>query len=102
MEQRAFSEQVYDWVARIPYGKVVTYGQIAFLMGMPRCARQVGYVLSHTPSFLLLPCHRVVNRLGATAPSWSEQRNLLQAEGVSFRDNGKVDLECNIWRPTKD
>lgn len=102
MEQRAFSEQVYDWVAKIPYGKVVTYGQIAFYIGMPRSARQVGYVLSHTPSFLSLPCHRVVNRLGATAPGWPEQRYLLLAEGVSFRENGMVDLASSIWRPTKD
>ncbi|MDU7336894.1 MAG: methylated-DNA--[protein]-cysteine S-methyltransferase [Clostridium sp.] len=102
MGQRAFSEQVYEWVAKIPYGKVVTYGQIAFYIGKPRSARQVGYVLSHTPSFLSLPCHRVVNRLGATAPGWQEQRSLLQAEGVSFRENGTVNLACSIWRPTKD
>ena len=52
-------------VRRIPAGKVATYGQIARLAGMPRCARTVGYAMAgcQDPS---IPCHRVVDRLGGT------------------------------------
>ena len=98
MEQQ-FSQKVYGVVKQIPVGKVATYGQIAFLVGTPRRARQVGYVLSRTPSFLDLPCHRVVNRLGGLVPGWQEQRLLLEREGVRFRDNGTVDFRQCIWNP---
>lgn len=102
MEQETFADQVYQFVAKIPRGRVATYGQIAFLLGMPRSARRVGYALSHTPSFLSLPCHRVVNRLGNTVPGWQEQRSLLEDEGVSFRENGTVDLPRSLWLPDAD
>ncbi|WP_325228574.1 MGMT family protein, partial [Oscillibacter sp.] len=54
-----------DIVRRIPAGRVATYGQIARLAGMPRCARTVGYALAdcRDPG---LPCHRVVDRFGGT------------------------------------
>ncbi|WP_283607108.1 MGMT family protein [Faecalispora anaeroviscerum] len=97
MVQGNFTDQVYQVVARIPRGKVATYGQIAFFIGTPRSARLVGYALSHTPFFLSLPCHRVVNRLGRTAPGWPEQRLLLESEGVPFRENGTVDLAKCLW-----
>ena len=38
------------------------------------------------------PCHRVVNHAGRTVPGWTEQRELLEAEGVEFRENGNVDM----------
>ena len=55
----------YDITRRIPAGKVATYGQIARLAGMPRCARIVGYAMAacQDPS---VPCHRVVDRFGGT------------------------------------
>ena len=57
----------YDIVRRIPIGKVATYGQVARLSGMPRCARTVGYAMAgcQDPS---IPCHRVVDRFGGTKP----------------------------------
>ena len=99
MEQGTFTDQVYQVIAKIPYGRVATYGQIAFFIGAPRSARRVGNALSHTPSFLSLPCHRVVNRLCRTAPGWPEQRRLLESEGIPFRENGTVDLARSLWRP---
>lgn len=60
----AFAEQVYEAVARIPCGKVATYGQIAALVGDPLAGREVGHIMSCAPSGRNLPCHRVVNRTG--------------------------------------
>ena len=85
-----FDAEVYDIVAQIPAGRVATYGQIARLIGMPGYARRVGRALSAAPAGV--PCHRVVNAAGRTAPGWSAQRELLEAEGVRFRPGGCVDL----------
>ncbi len=90
-------DAIYGAVAKIPRGKVSTYGQIAFLAGMPRCSRLVGRALAQAPAYL--PCHRVVNHAGRLAPSFQEQRELLQAEGIRFRPNGCVDLKQCLWHP---
>ena len=92
-----------DIVRRIPAGQVATYGQIARLAGMPRCARTVGYAMAgcQDPT---VPCHRVVDRFGGTKACFDTfapgtQRALLVAEGVPFRPDGTVDLEQCQWRP---
>ena len=84
----------YAVVRRIPAGKVATYGQIARLAGMPRCARTVGYAMAACtdPS---VPCHRVVDRLGGTKAAFDTlapgtQRALLEAEGVIFDEQERV------------
>ena len=46
-----------------------------------------------------LPCHRVVNKEGRTAPGWSRQRPLLEEEGVTFKSNGHVDMQRHLWEP---
>ena len=91
----------YDVVRRIPAGTVATYGQVARLAGMPRCARTVGYAMAgcKDPS---VPCHRVVDRFGGTKICFDTyapgtQRALLEAEGVQFRPDGTVDLEQSQW-----
>ena len=76
----------------IPPGKVMSYGQIAALMGRPKNARLVGKIMSMQDRFGNHPCHRVVNSAGRTVPGWTEQRVLLEAEGVEFRANGNVDM----------
>ena len=96
MSGRVF-EAFYQVVRAIPSGKVATYGQIARLAGMPRCARTVGYAMAgcQDPS---IPCHRVVDRFGSTKACFdtrapAPQRATPQAEGVPFRPYGAVDLE---------
>ena len=91
----------YKIVRRIPAGKVATYGQIARLAGMPRCARTVGYAMAanRDPA---VPCHRVVDRLGGTKACFDlhapgTQRALLESEGVLFTPEGRVDLERCLW-----
>lgn len=82
----------------IPYGKVATYGQIAMILGLPNCARQVGRALRNAPDDMSVPCHRVVNSSGRTAPGWPEQIDLLKSEGILFKENGCVDIKNFIWR----
>ena len=76
----------------IPPGRVMSYGQIAALMGRPKNARLVGKIMSMQDRFGNHPCHRVVNSAGRTVPGWTEQRELLEAEGVGFKANGNVDM----------
>ena len=91
-------EKIYTVVTAIPKGKVATYGQVAALAGNPRWARVVGYALHVNPKPGIIPCHRVVNREGRTAPAFAfggadVQRQLLEAEGVVFEPDGRIDLE---------
>ena len=95
-------ERIYAVVRQIPAGMVSTYGQVARLAGNPRWARVVGYALHVNPAFGQIPCHRVVNRQGRTAPAVAfgggdVQRAMLEAEGVTFRPDGTVDMEKHLW-----
>ena len=99
-----FSDEVFALVARIPYGKVASYGQIATLMGRPRSGRYVGYALRNAPSpdYPDLPAHRVLRTDGSLAPGFAQgrpglQRQLLEAEGVGFVYDGRVDMAHFQW-----
>lgn len=98
-EARRFGEDVLNIVSQIPRGRVTTYGDIALLAGWPSHARMVGRTLRYTPGADKLPCHRVVNKMGRTAPGWSKQRELLEDEGVQFKANGHVDMSRFLWEP---
>lgn len=101
-ENRTFSQQVYRAVCRVPFGKVATYGQIAMAIGRPRAGRQVGRALSccHEQN---VPCHRIVNAKGHTAPGFAMQRQLLGAEGIPFLPDGRVDLnQCQYKGETDE
>ena len=98
-QARAFGEDVLNIVSQIPRGKVTTYGHIAALAGWPSHARMVGRTLRYSPQAVDLPCHRVVNKVGRTAPGWSRQRQLLEEEGVTFKPNGHVDMGRFLWEP---
>lgn len=91
-----FRQEVIDIVRQIPRGRVLTYGLIARLAGYPLHARHVGKAL-HGVEDKTIPCHRVVNSVGRTAPDWPEQRLLLEKEGVHFKSNGNVDLRHTLW-----
>lgn len=91
-----FFKKVYEYLKKVPKGKVVTYGQIAQGIGAPRCARQVGFALHCNPQPYDIPCHRVVNRFGGLAPAFAfggldEQKRMLEEEGVVIEGNA-VDL----------
>ena len=91
-------EKIYEVVKSIPKGRVATYGQVAALAGNPHWARVVGYALHVNPEPYIIPCHRVVNREGRLAPGFAfggenVQRQLLEAEGIVFEADGRIDLE---------
>lgn len=92
-----FYRNVYEVVAAIPGGTVTTYGDIALLLGKPQNSRLVGRALSLVPADLDLPCHRVVNASGRLTPGWAGQRELLLAEGVTFKKNGEANLKECRW-----
>ena len=98
-QARVFCDDVLNIVAQIPRGSVTTYGHIAALAGWPSHSRMVGRTLRYTPGAEQLPCHRVVNKEGRTAPGWSLHRPLLEAEGVLFKPNGHVDMSRHLWVP---
>jgi len=92
-----FFEQVYAFVERIPYGRVVSYGQIARSLGRPRAAREVGWAMRFCPENL--PWHRVVVADGSIAKGiYAEMRKeLLEDEGVEFLPDGRVDMKTFQW-----
>ncbi|WP_028264356.1 MGMT family protein [Atopobium fossor] len=97
-----FNKQVYEVVKQIPAGRVASYGQIARLVGKPRNARFVGFALHVNPQPGIIPCHRVVFKDGSLASGFAfggpdAQRNLLEAEGIQFLDDGRVDMERCGW-----
>jgi len=95
--------RVWRVVARIPAGRVATYGQVAALAGLPGAARQVGYALSALPDDSSVPWQRVVNARGEVSPRRDfdgapRQRVLLVDEGVVFDERGRIDLRRFGWR----
>jgi len=95
-------DQVYELVCLIPPGRVATYGQIAAYVD--RCTpRMVGYAMAATPPGRDIPWHRVINSQGRVSVRANGDRDimqqlLLEAEGVFFNKNGKVDLNAVGWK----
>ncbi len=102
-----FYQQVYDLVAQIPCGRVMTYGQIAVLSGKPAAARAVGYALHNLPPGTNIPWQRVINAQGKISPRGAAQPHhepslqqiLLEDEGIEFGVEGKIDLARYLWEP---
>lgn len=101
-----FEQQLYAWLAQIPAGCVVTYGQLAALIGRPNGARWVGRQLGRLPPGSSLPWHRVLNARGASslpldAGGSNRQLRRLTREGVLVVD-GRVALRRFRWQPFAD
>ena len=82
----AFQKSVWAALKRIPYGKVVTYGQLATAVGNAKAVRAAASAVGKNPLALILPCHRVVaaNGLGGFAWGLAAKRTLLRLEGVEI------------------
>ena len=93
--------RIHNAIARIPRGRVATYGQIARIAGMPGQARLVGYALHALPPDTSIPWQRVVNAQGAISTGSGPdalQRRLLEREGVRFDERGRIPLASYQWR----
>ena len=106
-----FRARVMALVARIPPGRVMTYGQLALLAGSPGAARQAGHVMNglmggQDDAGADLPWQRVINAQGRVSTHklgfGSLQERLLGAEGVAFDASGRCDLAARQWWPEED
>ncbi|MGD9561822.1 MAG: MGMT family protein [Pyrinomonadaceae bacterium] len=102
VNDKTYRDGVYKLVKRIPKGRVMTYGQIAGILGEGYTARTVGYVLHGAPDDV--PWQRVINAQGKcstgrlTIPI-NLQQEILESEGVEFNSRGKCDLDLYLWSP---
>ncbi len=98
--QSTIFSRVYALVRKVPRGHVVTYGQIARALGMPRGARTVGWAMRACNENI--PWHRVVNARGEISlrptAGFHEQRDRLRAEGVRFDRAGRINLAKYGWK----
>ena len=100
---------IWRIVARVPRGRVVTYGQVARMAGLPGAARTVGWAMQALPEAYRInrrriPWHRVINVQGRISPRGGEegieslrQADLLRREGIRFSKNGVIDLDRFRW-----
>jgi methylated-DNA-protein-cysteine methyltransferase related protein len=101
-----FKDRVIEIVRNIPYGKVVSYGQVALYAGLPRAAREVGWVLSELGEDL--PWWRVINNKGVISIKGKEydarstQKKLLEAEGIAVSKDFQVDMEQYRFIPSDE
>ncbi len=89
--------EILSVIEEIPRGNVATYGQIARLIGREKNTRLIGKVLGMAEYYGEYPCHRVVNHSGRLVPGWTEQKYLLQDEGVGMKDDTHVNLREFQW-----
>ncbi len=97
-----FTQEVINIIISIPKGKVMTYGQIAFLAGNPWGARQVSRILHSMSKKYDLPWHRVINSKGQislTEIGFQSQKMLLVEEGVVFKKENLIDLSVYLYEP---
>ena len=92
-----FFQRVYGIVEKIPFGKTISYGEIARLLGQPRGAHVVGWAMRRCPEHL--PWQRVIMADGSIAGGGHAEtrRALLESEGVPFLPDGRVDVEASRW-----
>src|SRR3989304_10327347 len=99
-----FKDGVIKVVSKVPYGKVVSYGQVALYIGVPRAARQVGWTLNRMEGVEKIPWWRVVNNQGrisikGSKYSANEQRNLLLQENIAVSADMTFDIEKYRFLP---
>jgi len=95
LKEMTFNQRAWAVCARIPKGKVATYGDLAAALNS-RGARAVGNAMNRNPYAPRVPCHRVVGsdgQLTGFAGGLEKKRKLLLEEGVRFRGR-RVDLSC--------
>jgi methylated-DNA-protein-cysteine methyltransferase-like protein len=97
----SFAERVYALVRLVPRGSVITYGAIARVLGEPGKAREVGWAMAVAPDESGIPAHRVINARGEISGGGhpEKRRKQLEADGVVFQQDGRIDLDRYLWLP---
>lgn len=95
-------QAVYTTLQCVPKGKVISYGDLARLSGLPGYARFIGRVLRELPKGTALPWHRVIRASGQIAfpmgsAAYQRQKNHLEEEGVKVI-NGRVAMKAFRWQ----
>lgn len=103
VDEQSYREKVYEIVCEIPRGRVMTYGQLAEILGEGYTPRTVGYVM-HAADTERVPWQRVINSQGACSTGKMTmpvnlQQKMLEDEGIVFNEKGKCDLEKYRWSP---
>lgn len=103
VNDQKYRERVYEIVREIPSGKVMTYGQIAEILGAGYTPRTVGFVM-HGADTNDVPWQRVINSKGACSTGKMTmpvnlQQKMLEDEGVVFNEKGCCDLQKYLWLP---
>lgn len=96
-------ESIYRLVRQVPPGRVITYGQVAKIVG--GCSAQmVGFAMAALQEGTDIPWQRVINAKGRISPHGfgygsALQRQLLEEEGIVFRPDNSMDLDTYGWLP---
>ncbi|MDQ3324027.1 MAG: MGMT family protein [Acidobacteriota bacterium] len=103
VNEQKYRERVYEIVREIPSGRVMTYGQIAAILGAGYTPRTIGYVM-HAADTENVPWQRVINSQGACSTGKmmlpvNLQQKMLEDEGVKFDEKGRCDLDVYRWFP---
>jgi len=88
---RPFQRRVLEALGRVPYGEVISYGELARRAGKPQAARAVGQAVGANPLPLVYPCHRVIagdGTIGGFGGGLQVKRALLALEGVEVPERG--------------
>ena len=85
IEVTPFTNTVLKKIYEIPFGKTMTYSELAAAIGKPKASRAVGGALGRNPVLIILPCHRILGKssLGGFAAGLEVKSKLLEHEGVS-------------------
>lgn len=103
MSNKDLAKKVYDFLLMVPFGKVITYGQIATYLGNKNLTRVVGNILHRNLDGDKYPCYKVLNARGALATNYAfgglkAQKERLNKEGIEVI-NYRVDLAKYQWKP---
>ena len=102
VKDKNYRERVFEIVRQIPSGRVMTYGQIAEILGENYTPRTVGFVMNSATEDV--PWQRVINAQGACSTGHiilpvNLQQQMLESEGVVFNEKGRCDLKKYRWQP---
>lgn len=107
LDESLYRSRVFRLVKQIPSGRVMTYGQVAELLGEGYTARTVGFVMHSAMDDAGIPWHRVINAQGGCSTARfmlppDKQQKMLEAETIEFDERGRCKLARYLWSPEGD